>query len=360
MLKGVCVGAGYFSRFQYEAWGRIPGVKITALCNRDTRKGSLVADEFKIEKVYSSFEKMLDTELPEFVDIITPPETHYEFCALAIERNIPVICQKPLAPTMKDSLAIVAMAERKNVPFMVHENFRFQPWYREIKKLLDQNVIGDNIYSAFFRMRMGDGWGKDAYLDRQPYFRSMSHLLVYETGIHFIDTFRYLFGEISSVYARLRKLNPIIKGEDCGIIHFYFENGTQGLWDANRFNETNSDNPRYTFGEMLVEGNAGSIRLYQDGTITIQRLGCKETVHIYRHTKSNFAGDCVFETQQHFISSLTNKHPFETHGLDYLRNIAVQESVYQSNESNMPVTVQYISQHQLWENLEQVSYTGKK
>jgi predicted dehydrogenase len=361
MLKGVCVGAGYFSRFQYEAWNRIPRVKITALCNRDIEKGNLIANEFNISNVYSSFEKMLDAERPDFVDIITPPHTHYEFCSLAIERNIPIICQKPLSPTIQDSIAIVAMAEHKKTPFMVHENFRFQPWYREIKKILVQKLIGDNIFSAYFRMRTGDGWGKDAYLDRQPYFRNMSRLLVYETGIHFIDTFRYLFGEINSVYARLRKLNPIINGEDCGIIHFYFENGTQGLWDANRFNETNNDNPRYTFGEMLIEGDAGSIRLYQDGTITIQQLGCKETLHSYHHTESNFAGDCVFNTQQSFILSLTNQQPFETSGLDYLRNIAVQEAAYQSNDLNAPVTIQYISPHQLlWENLQQASYMEKK
>lgn len=343
MLKGACVGAGYFSRFQYEAWSRITDVKIVALCNRDMEKGVAMAEEFNIEKVYSTVEEMLDKEKPDFIDIITPPETHLEFCSLAIERNIPVICQKPLAPTLQESATIVAMAKSKNVPFMVHENFRFQPWYREIKSLLRQQLIGDKLFSVSFRMRMGDGWGQDAYLDRQPYFRKMPRLLVYETGIHFIDTFRYLFGEIHLVYAQLRKLNPVIEGEDCGIIHFHFENDMQGIWDANRYNETNNDNPRYTFGEMLVEGNGGSIRLYHDGTITIQRLGKKEEVHSYYHNKQNFAGDCVFATQQYFISSLINNLPFETSGLDYLRNIAVQEAVYESNKLNTPVIVQYIS-----------------
>ncbi len=358
MLKGVCVGAGYFSRFQYEAWKRMPGVMIAALCNRDLGKGNEIAKEFNIDNVYSSVQEMLDKEQPDFMDIITPPETHYEYCALAVERNIPIICQKPLAPSLQDSLAIVSLAASKNVPFMVHENFRFQPWYREIKALLNNQAIGDTVFSASFRMRMGDGWGQDAYMDRQPYFRNMPRLLVYETGIHFIDTFRYLFGEVESVYARLRKLNAVIKGEDCGILHFNFENGTQGLWDANRYNETNHDNARYTFGEMLIDGNEGSIRLYQDGAITIQHLGKKETVHAYNYNKENFAGDCVYATQKHFIEELQSTKNFETSGADYLRNIAVQEAAYQSNELNMPVTVHYLSENQIWQNSDQAFYTA--
>jgi predicted dehydrogenase len=189
-------------------------------------------------------------------------------------------------------------------------------------------------------MRMGDGWGCDAYLSRQPYFRAMPRLLVYETGVHFIDTFRYLFGEIREVYAKLRKLNHVIKGEDAGIIHFEFENGVQAVWDANRFNESNCNNPRYTFGEMLIEGNNGSIRLYNNGTITIQTLGSPERIHAYTHADKNFAGDCVFSLQAHFVSCLVSGQAFETSGMDYLKNIEVQEAVYSSCIENRPVLVQ--------------------
>jgi predicted dehydrogenase len=65
---------------------------------------------------------------------------------------------------------------------MVHENFRFQPWHREIKRLLVQDSIGDRLHSLTFRSRPGDGWGERAYLDRQPYFRDMPRFLIY---LHF-------------------------------------------------------------------------------------------------------------------------------------------------------------------------------
>ncbi len=338
MLKGVCVGAGYFSRFHYEAWSRIPEVKIVALCDSNNEKAVAMATEFGIENGYTTVTEMLDKEQPDFIDIITPPETHLQICREAFKRKIHVIVQKALAPTFNEAEMIVNEAKQAGVRLMLHENFRFQPWYREIKKILEEKVIGDTIFSAYFRMRMGDGWGDEAYLNRQPYFREMERLLVYETGIHFIDTFRYLFGEIKEVYSKLRKLNPVIKGEDAGIVHFEFENGVQVVWDANRYNESLAENSRYTFGELLIEGNNGSIRLYNNGTITIQTLGSPERIHAYHHPKSNFAGDCVYTIQQHFVDCLVNKKPFETSGSDYLNNIKIQETVYESAAKGIPVT----------------------
>ena len=337
MLKGVCVGAGYFSRFHYEAWSRIPEVKIVALCDSNHEKAVAVANEFKIENVYTTVTEMLDKEQPDFIDIITPPETHLQICREVFQRKMNVMVQKALAPTYNEAAMIVNEAEQAGVRLMLHENFRFQPWYREIKNLLDEKVIGETIFSAYFKMRMGDGWGEDAYVNRQPYFRDMERLLVYETGIHFIDTFRYLFGEVKEVYAKLRKLNPVIKGEDAGIVHFEFENGVQAVWDANRYNESLAENPRHTFGEMLIEGNNGSIRLYNNGNITIQTLGSPERVHGYHHQKINFAGDCVYAIQRHFVDCLVAKKPFETSVSDYLTNIKIQEAVYESAAKGIPV-----------------------
>jgi predicted dehydrogenase len=258
-------------------------------------------------------------------------------CRFAGKLGIHVICQKPLAPTFDDARQIVADAHESGIRLMVHENFRFQPWHREIKRLLDSGAIGDKLHGLTFRMRQGDGWGDDAYLDRQPYFRTMPRLLVYETGVHFIDTFRYLAGEIDGVYAMLRRLNPVIAGEDTGLVVFEFRSGAVGVWDANRYNEPNDPDPRFTFGEFLVEASGGSIRLYLDGRLTIQPLGGEETEHDYAHERRAFAGDCCYVTQRHFVDCLLGDRPFETDGTDYLRTLAVQEAVYQSAATRQPV-----------------------
>ncbi len=281
---------------------------------------------------------MLDQEKPDFVDVITPPPSHQAICAEAAKRGIHIICQKALAPTFDEAKAIVADAAAAAVRFMVHENFRFQPWYREIKRQILAGAIGQP-HSLAFRSRMGDGWGENAYIPRQPYFREYPRLLVFENGVHFIDTYRYLLGEIARVTAWHRRLNPVIKGEDCALVVFEFANGVIGEWDANRYNETTARNPRYTFGEFLVEGSEGSIRLAADSRLTVQRLGKAEAEISYERADRNFAGDCCYFTQRHFVDRLLDGEPFETSGGEYLKTLTVQEAVYRAAELKMPVEI---------------------
>lgn len=339
-LKGVCLGAGYFSQFQYEAWTRIPEVEIVACCNRTQEKAQKVADQFSIPKAYGwdDLKEMFDTEKPDFVDIITPPETHLAVVEIAARKGIAIICQKPLAPTLEESEKIVAVAAEANVPFLVHENWRWQPWYREIKVQMDAGTIGE-LHSISVRMRMGDGWPKDAYLARQPFFRDYPRLLIYETGVHFLDTFRFLGGEVESVYARLQQRNPDIKGEDAGQVMIGFKNGGTAILDGSRYNESEAEDPRYTFGTVRIDGSQGHIELNFDGSLTLKKLGEKAQKIEYKHERINFAGDCVYNLQRHFVDTMKAGGTFESTGEDYLKSITLVEACYKSHKTKQAVTL---------------------
>jgi D-apiose dehydrogenase len=340
-LKGVGIGAGYFSPFQYEAWSRIPEVAISAICNRHPEKAHPLMDRYGITQHYTDFREMIEREKPDFVDIITPPESHLEITTFCAERHIDVICQKPLAPGFEEAVKIVETARKNGIRFMVHENWRFQPWHRELKRLIEGGAIGEMHYMSW-RKRMGDGWGENAYIPRQPYFRDYPRLIIYENGIHFIDTFRFLAGEVIRVYAHLKKLNPVIAGEDFALVQFEFEHpGRLALWDASRYNEPNYPNPRLTFGTFHIDGTEGTLRLSADGRISLQPLGKPEEEHRYDFRDINFCADCVYFTQRHFIDCLLTGTEFETSGPDYLRSLAVQEAIYRSGKSHMPEVVNY-------------------
>ena len=337
-FRGVAVGTGYFSQYHFDAWRRTEGAEIVAVANLDRAQAQVTADRHGIARAYVDVAEMLEREKPNFIDIITPPATHSALIQLAAERGVDILCQKPLAPTSAEARAIVEIAARGRVRLMVHDNFRFQPWHRETRRLLDAGAIGA-LQSLSCRTRLGDGWGADAYLARQPYFRDMPQLLVFETGVHFIDVYRYLGGEIERVFAKLRRLNPVIKGEDCGLVVFDFASGANGLWDADRYHESTASNPRYTFGEFLLEGEGGALRIDGDGGIFVRRLGEVETLHDYTSSRDGFAGDSVAATFAHFIARLTDGAPFETGGEDYLRTLAVQDAIYVSAASGQAVFV---------------------
>ncbi|MBI4876344.1 MAG: Gfo/Idh/MocA family oxidoreductase [Acidobacteria bacterium] len=328
-LKGVAMGAGYFSRFQYEAWTRIPEAEVTAIYNRTESKAREMMAAYGIPNYYGDWREMIDREKPDFVDIITPPETHEEMCAFAAGRGVHIVCQKPLAPAFETSRRMVENARAAGVRFMVHENWRWQPWYRKIKEIQQAGSIGVFTH-LYFRMRMGDGWGERAYLDRQPFFRDYPRLLIYETGVHFIDTFRYLLGEVTEVFAHLRRLNPVIQGEETGQVFFRFESGATAILDANRYNEVESPSPRYTFGELRIDAMGGHLTMDTGANIRLKPLGQDARDAGYARADVNFGGDCVYFLQRHFTDCMLSGREFESHGEDYLKTLRVVDAVYDS------------------------------
>lgn len=332
LLRGVVAGTGYFSQFHYDAWQRIESVELTAACSHDPATLADIAGRFAIARQYRDVEQMLDRERPDFIDIVTPPDSHARIVAMAAERGIAVLCQKALAPSFAEARSIVETAERANIRLMVHDNFRFQPWHREIRRLIEAGAIG-TLQGISCRTRLGDGWGDDAYQARQPYFRTMPQFLIFETGVHFLDVFRFLGGEISAVFAHLRQLNPVIQGEDRAMLLCEFASGATALWDADRYHASLSEDPRYTFGEFLVEGTAGALRLEESGRILVHPLGKSATEHDYRPSRRGFAGDCVHATIAHFVDRLRDGAPFELEGRDYLLTLAAQEAAYRSFRS---------------------------
>lgn len=329
-LRVLGVGAGYFSQFQYLGWRNIDAAQCVAIVNRDLAKAQALADRFGVPRVYADLDDALDTERPDLVDLITPPPTHRDFVAKAIARRVPVICQKPFGTSYADAVAITESAEAVGIPLVIHENIRWMPWYREARRLIDTGTLGD-LHSVAFRLRPGDGQGPRAYLDRQPYFQQMPRLLVLETAIHWIDTFRYLVGEVHSVYAQLRRINPVIAGEDAGYLVFEFDGGVTGLFDGNRLNDHVAINPRRTMGEMWLEGSAGVLRLDGDAALWWKPHQQPESEHVYdRGPDDTFGGGACEWLQRHVVRYFREQTALENTARAYLTNLRVQEAVYQS------------------------------
>ena len=329
-LRVLGVGAGYFSQFQYMGWQNIEEAECVAIVNRDQAKGRELAARFGIPQVYGDLDEALDQERPDLVDLITPPETHRAFVEKAVDRGVATICQKPFGTSYAEAVSITQMAEQAGVPLVIHENIRWQPWYREARRLIDAGTLG-TLHSVAFRLRPGDGQGPRAYLDRQPYFQNMPRFLVMETAIHWIDTFRFLMGEVTAVYASLRRLNPVIAGEDAGVIVFEFDRGATGLFDGNRLNDHVAANPRRTMGELWLEGTGGVLRLDGDARLWWKPHHGDEAEHRYdRGPDDTFGGGACEWLQRHVVQHLTANTPLENTARDYLANLRVQEAVYAS------------------------------
>ncbi len=337
-LRVAGVGAGYFARFHYEAWSRHQRVELVGICDVDLGRAKNMATQFG-GAPSDQVREMLDTLKPDLFDIATPPGSHVEMIRLAGEFGINCVSQKPLAPTLREAETAVAIARDAGIKLFVHENFRFQPWYRKIKNLIDEGFLGD-VYQASFRLRPGDGQGKEAYLDRQPYFQQMEKFLIYETAVHWVDTFRYLLGNPVAVTADLRQLNPVIAGEDAGIVIFEMEGGKRALFDGNRLGSHRAKNPRLTMGEFWLDGSNGTLMLDGEGRITFTAHGSDRDETIPFDWKDvQFGGDCVYALQDHVVRHILDGSPAENLGEDYLTVTRIQEAIYTSNQTKQRVAL---------------------
>ncbi len=331
------VGAGYFAQFHLEGW-RDAGAPVLGLCDLDAKRAQALADRFGIAHVCTDVEELLDVTRPSVVDVVLPPAVQFDVVAASLRRQLPTICQKPFGRSWSEALAMVALSAQHQTPLVVHENFRFTPWFRDCKRLITAGHFG-RVLGISFRLRPGDGQGPRAYLDRQPYFQQMPQLLVRETAVHFIDTFRYLMGEVRAVTARLRQLNPVIQGEDAALIIFEFDDQRSGLFDGNRLNDHVAHNTRRTLGEMWLEGEAGVLRLDGDARLWFKPHGGIEAEHAYERGGAGAFGGACTALQSHVLAHLNTGAALENTAQDYLPNLAVQAAIYQSHTSGQRVVM---------------------
>ena len=329
MTRVAVVGAGYFGQFHYDAWSRIAEAELVALAALSG--GEDTARRFKVPAVYADTSRMVHETRPDLVDVTAPPSAHAELIGTLAPSVKWIICQKPFCRSPDEARRVVDLVRAQGARLIIHENFRFQPWYREIRRLMDEKTIGEP-FQITFRLRPGDGQGQNAYLDRQPYFREMERFLIHETGVHWIDTFRYLMGEVTALTASLRQLNPAIAGEDAGVLQFEFANGTRGLLDGNRLADHAASNRRLTMGELELEGSGGAIRLDGDGLIWRRTHGSNDwREHAYEWRDNLFGGDCVYLTCKAALAAFHSGEPAETEAGAYLRNLDLVEAAYRSH-----------------------------
>jgi predicted dehydrogenase len=332
-LRVGVVGAGYFSAFHLGSWTRIPQVQVVGVHDSDpTRLNPLALP------VFETLGQLLDSR-PDILDLILPPGAHDAVVRTALAAGIrTIICQKPFCSSLAQAEAVTKLASSVGARIIIHENFRFQPWFRAIKAALPDLGI---VQQATFRLRPGDGQGPRAYLDRQPYFQTLPRLLIQETGIHYVDTFRYLLGDPTAVYADLRHLNPAVIGEDAGHALFDHPGNVRALFDGNRHLDHAADNRRRTMGEGLFEGTEGTITLLGDGSVHLRRFGQNAAHQILPpDTWQGFGGDCAHALQSHVVSGLLHGTPLENEAPDYLTVVRIQEALYRSAREGRKITLE--------------------
>ncbi len=339
-LRVMVVGLGYFSWYHLDAWSEQPHARLVAACDLDPQRLSRAVAAYAVVGGADAA-ALAGSQDPHIVDIVAPPEAHAALVADVLAPGRWIICQKPFCRSVAEAERVIAAAEAAGAQIVIHENFRFQPWYRAVRSFLDAGRMGA-VYQASFSLRPGDGRGADAYRDRQPAFRTMPRFLLRETGTHFVDLFRWLLGEVDSVYADLHRLNPHIAGEDAGLLLMQHAGGARSVFDGNRLADSGADVPRLTMGVFRLEGEAGCLRLDPDGGLFFRAFGAQtETVLPlpYPAARDGFGGGCVHALISHLVSARLGGTEPENTARAYLPVLRIIDAAYRSAEEGRQISL---------------------
>jgi len=335
VLKGALIGCGFFAINHLHSWRDVDGAEIIAICDSNSERLKVVGDQFDIAKRYHNANEMLIAEKLDFVDIATTAPSHRALVELAASKGIAVICQKPVAPTLHDAKAMVAACANAKVPFMVHENFRWQSAIQKAKAILNEGEIGEIF------------WGRVSFrsaydvFSGQPYLAEGQRFIVEDLGIHALDVARFLFGDALNMNARMRRVNPNIKGEDVATMMLDHSNGATSIVDCSYASKREVE----AFPETLLEidGTQGSLRLDQSYKLTF--TNAKGTKHVdasppllkWASKPWHNIQESVLNIQQHWIESLRGGTEPQTSGRDNLKTFALVEAAYQSAATGQTV-----------------------
>ncbi len=252
-LKFGVIGTGFWSTIQIPAWFEVGNVELVALYNRTYEKAKKAAEKYGNPKVYKDPEEMFQKEKLDFVDIITESPAHEKFVLMAAKHRVPVICQKPMSLSYSSCLKMVSACKKAGIPFFIHENYRWQAPFRNLKRVIDENLIGDIVFVEIWLENCGE-----AAFKNQPFLAELPHWIFFDMGPHIFDLARFLFGEPKAIYSGALKVYDYVVGESIMSAQLRYDEMIC-ITTVKQFFSKN----------VYVEGKYGSIQLNLDNSIDI-------------------------------------------------------------------------------------------
>lgn len=335
-LKFAVLGTGFWSQYQIPAWFEVGGVELVAVYNRTISKAEKVVKKFNVPHVYGEVEDLLKNEKLDFVDIITEIDAHAPFVKLAAKYRLPVICQKPMAPDLSTAEEMVSACQKGDVPFFIHENWRWQTPIRALKRTLAEGSIGTP-----FRARINMISGFPVFAS-QPFLKTLKHFILTDMGSHILDTARFLFGEANSLYCQTCQVHADIAGEDAATV--LLEMGRKiSVTCYLAYAENYLENDHFPQTYVFVEGEKGSIQLGPDYwlRVTTRDGTLSRRVPPPRYAWADPAYDVVHSSivqcNADLLRGLKGESRAETTGEDNLKTVRLVFAAYDSAQQGQVI-----------------------
>ncbi len=262
---GLGMGSGHVEGFKAH-----PQAEVVAVCDQDEARLREKATKYGIRKTFTDAEEMMKSCKLDAVSVATPNAFHAPLTIAALSRGLHVLCEKPMAMSVVEAEAMLAVARKRKKNLMINFSFRFSPMSMALKAQVDAGMMGDIYFGrTVWHRRRGfpgfGGWfGQKALSGGGP---------LIDLGVHRIDLALWLMGYpepsvvLGSSYEHLARIEverqqKAFDVEDlaCGMVKF--RNGATLIVEASWAG--NTDEPEHMVTK-LYGTKGGLVQRNYDG-----------------------------------------------------------------------------------------------
>lgn len=184
---GVCViGAGDMGRRHAQCWAQVEQAQLVAVADPDEERARKSQQDFGFQSWHADYREALDQPGIQVVSVCVPSGYHRQCAVAAMEKGYHVLCEKPIAVSEDDALAMIDAARRTGVKFGVAFCKRFSKAIRMLRDLLGEGEIQRPVMYRFctgWEIRFKP-WIMDRTLGGGP---------LVDFACHFFDQWRFIF-----------------------------------------------------------------------------------------------------------------------------------------------------------------------
>lgn len=338
-LKFAIIGAGNIGRIHAEAIARIPGARLTVVCNRGSGAGMDLAKLHGAEWIPRYQDAVQHPEV-DVVSICTPSGTHAEIAETAAAAGKHLLVEKPLDITLSRVDRILSAASHANVILASVFPLRFMKGVHQAKQALDAGRLGRltlaDAHVKWFRppSYYEVGWRGTWELDGGGALMNQS--------IHSIDLLQWLAGPVDCVFARTATLSHDIKTEDTAVALLEFVHGGMGMIQG-----ATSCWPG-TAARIELRGDQGTIVLEEGRIVTWQLADAEDEeeavmLSLEADTGSGSQDPMGIGSENHrlqiqdLIEAIHDERPPAVAGAEGRKAVEIVRAIYRSTTTGMPV-----------------------
>lgn len=313
---------------------RLKEAEISALCDIDIRKASIIANRFGVSNIYDDIEAMLTRHKLDAVFILTPNNMHLPMSFIALKHGAHLFIEKPAARNQKEAQRIAATAQKQGGQVMVGMHTRFRHDIRVIKEYVDNKSVGE----AFF---IKTEWLQGKFQAfKQPWLLNKQISgggVLLDLGIQIIDTAWWLADKprLEAVKVYTHQINESLEVEDFCSFFLNFSNGLKMIGHISWNSPIDSD--RF---HAEIFGSGGFISL---NPLKIQKLAQGKFLDLTPTVYSGLQRQDIFKIAyeaeiKHFIDFLLGKEEkLESDISEAVEILGITDAIYESMKTGREI-----------------------